>query len=69
MLPDPKRPRLFNLRIYESHNERAAATKIHMFENGEIEIFKKVGLTPVFFYADGHRSCPAEPHLHACVSR
>lgn len=49
ILPDPKRPRLFNLRIYESHNERAAAKKIEMFEHGEIEIFKRVGLTPVFF--------------------
>jgi hypothetical protein len=61
VLPDPKRPRLFNLRIYESHNERAAATKIHMFENGEIEIFKKVGLTPVFFAPTVIG--PAQPNL------
>lgn len=47
--PDPKQPRLFNLRIYESHNERAAAKKIEMFNTGEIAIFKRVGLTPVFF--------------------
>jgi hypothetical protein len=46
---DAAKPRLFNLRIYESHNERAAAKKVEMFEKGEIEIFKKVGLTPVFF--------------------
>ena len=46
---DASKPRLFNLRIYESHNERAAAKKVEMFEKGEIEIFKKVGLTPVFF--------------------
>jgi hypothetical protein len=46
---DAAKPRLFNLRVYESHNEQAAAKKIEMFEKGEIEIFKKVGLTPVFF--------------------
>jgi len=47
--PNASQPRLFNLRIYESHNERAAAKKVEMFERGEIEIFKKTGLTPVFF--------------------
>jgi hypothetical protein len=47
--PDASKPRLFNLRIYESHNERAAAKKVEMFEKGELEIFKRVGLTPVFF--------------------
>jgi hypothetical protein len=47
--PDPKQPRLFNLRIYESHNERAAAKKIEMFNTAEIGIFKRVGLNPVFF--------------------
>jgi hypothetical protein len=46
---DPSQPRLFNLRVYESHNERAAAKKVEMFEKGEIEIFKRTGLTPVFF--------------------
>jgi hypothetical protein len=47
--PDPSKPRLLNLRIYESHNERAAAKKVEMFEKGELGIFKRVGLTPVFF--------------------
>ncbi len=47
--PDVSKPRLFNLRVYESHNERAAAKKIEMFEKGELEIFRQVGLTPVFF--------------------
>ena len=46
---DPSKPRLFNLRIYESHNERAAAKKIEMFEKGELAVFRSVGLTPVFF--------------------
>ncbi len=47
--PDPTKARLFNLRVYESHNERAAAKKVEMFEKGEIEIFRQNGLTPVFF--------------------
>lgn len=47
--PDSAKPRLLNLRIYQSHNERAAAKKVEMFEKGEIDIFRRVGLTPVFF--------------------
>lgn len=47
--PDVSKARLLNLRIYESHNERAAAKKIEMFNLHELEIFKRVGLTPVFF--------------------
>ncbi len=47
--PDASKPRLFNLRIYESHNERAGKKKIEMFNKGEIAIFKRVGLTPVLF--------------------
>ncbi len=42
-------PRIFELRIYESHSEAAAIRKVEMFNNGEIEIFHKTGLTPVFF--------------------
>jgi hypothetical protein len=45
-----KGPRLFELRTYESHNERAHRAKVKMFaEMGEIDIFRRVGLTPVFF--------------------
>lgn len=47
--PEASKPRLLNLRIYESHNERAAAKKVEMFEKGELAIFRRVGLTPVFF--------------------
>ncbi|MBS0205325.1 MAG: NIPSNAP family protein [Planctomycetes bacterium] len=46
--PD-KRGRLFNLRIYESHNEAASKKKIEMFNKGEIAIFRRTGLTPVLF--------------------
>jgi hypothetical protein len=45
-----KAPRLFELRIYESPSERAHRLKVRMFaEMGEIEIFRRVGLRPVFF--------------------
>lgn len=45
-----KGPRLFELRTYESPTERAHRAKVKMFsEMGEIEIFRKAGLTPVFF--------------------
>ena len=43
-------PRLFELRVYESHSEAAALKKIEMFnEGGEIGIFDRVGLRSVFF--------------------
>ena len=45
-----KRPRIFELRIYESHSIKAGKKKVEMFnEGGEIAIFKKTGLNPVFF--------------------
>jgi hypothetical protein len=45
-----KKDRLFELRIYESHSEKASKKKVEMFnEGGEIELFRKTGLTPVFF--------------------
>jgi hypothetical protein len=43
-------PRLFELRTYESPSEHAHRAKVTMFQDmGEIEIFRKSGLTPVFF--------------------
>lgn len=39
----------YQLRIYESHNERAGRKKIEMFNIGELEIFRRCGMTPVFF--------------------
>jgi NIPSNAP len=47
--PDAGKPRLLNLRVYESHNERAGNKKIEMFNKGELAIFRRDGLTPVFF--------------------
>jgi hypothetical protein len=43
------RPRLLELRTYESHSERAHLKKVEMFDTGEIGLFRRTGLTPVFF--------------------
>ena len=42
--------RIYELRIYESHSLVAGKKKVEMFnQGGEIAIFKRTGLTPVFF--------------------
>jgi hypothetical protein len=41
--------RVFELRRYESNNATTLARKIKMFESGEIAIFKRLGMRPVFF--------------------
>ena len=58
-----KKTRIFELRIYESHNIKASKKKVEMFnEGGEIEVFKKTGLKPVFF---GETIVgPRQPNLH-----
>jgi hypothetical protein len=44
------RPRIFELRIYESPGEAAHARKMEMFTRlGELAIFRRTGLVPVFF--------------------
>jgi NIPSNAP protein len=42
-------PRIYELRTYESHSDKAALNKLKMFNAGEVPIFRKTGLTPVFF--------------------
>jgi len=50
VVPSKAESRLFQLRIYESHNSERAFKKIAMFnEGGEIEIFGRCGMTAVFF--------------------
>jgi hypothetical protein len=44
-----KAARIFELRTYQSNNFKAALRKIKMFDNGEIAIFRRLGMTPVFF--------------------
>jgi hypothetical protein len=41
--------RVFELRTYESHSKAAHQKKMEMFNTGEIAIFRRNGLTPVFF--------------------
>ncbi|MHC4750404.1 MAG: NIPSNAP family protein [Planctomycetota bacterium] len=50
LLVPEKKSRIFELRTYESHSIKAAKKKVEMFnEGGEIAIFHKTGLQPVFF--------------------
>ncbi|TAL02507.1 MAG: NIPSNAP family containing protein [Verrucomicrobia bacterium] len=41
--------RIFELRTYESHSKKANKKKIEMFNSGEIAIFRRAGVMPVFF--------------------
>lgn len=47
----PGQPRVFELRVYESPTEAGHLKKMEMFtpKLGELEIFRSVGLSPVFF--------------------
>ena len=42
-------PRIFELRIYESHTEERAGLKVEMFNSGEMQIMRETGLAPVFY--------------------
>jgi hypothetical protein len=44
-----KKPRMFELRTYESHDELKASLKVDMFNSGEIDIMRDVQMAPVFF--------------------
>jgi hypothetical protein len=47
---DAKRPgRIFEVRTYESNNLSTLRRKMKMFDDGEIGIFRRVGMQPVFF--------------------
>ena len=47
-IPENK-ARMFELRTYESHSKAANKKKIEMFNTGELGIFRRTGLQPVFF--------------------
>jgi hypothetical protein len=53
--------RVFEMRDYESHSELKALSKMAMFNEGEIEIMKDLGMSPVFF--GQALSGPNLPHL------
>jgi hypothetical protein len=42
-------PRIFELRTYESQNFLTLARKVAMFNEGEMRIFQRLGMRPVFF--------------------
>ncbi len=46
---EPGKSNLFELRMYESRNILGHVKKVSMFDSGEIDIFKRVGVNPVFF--------------------
>jgi len=51
-LPDAaekRPPRIFELRTYESQSIVTLARKVHMFNTGEMQIFERLGMRPVFF--------------------
>ena len=49
-VPTKAAGRVVQLRTYESHSGERAMVKVRMFEEGgEIDIFRRVGLNPVFF--------------------
>jgi len=54
IVPQPgaaeNKPWIFELRTYLSHNEAKGANKVAMFDEGEIDIMKEIGLNPVFFF-------------------
>ena len=44
-----QKPRMFELRTYESHSELKALKKVEMFNSGETQLMRDVGLAPVFY--------------------
>jgi hypothetical protein len=46
---EKRAPRIFELRTYQSNNFKAGLRKIKMFDDGEIAIFRRLDMRPVFF--------------------
>jgi len=44
-----RKSRMFELRTYESHSEVKALKKVDMFNSGEIDLMREVGLGPIFY--------------------
>ena len=44
-----RRPRIFEMRTYESYSELKALKKVAMFNAGEIALMQELGLSPVFY--------------------
>lgn len=59
-------PRIFELRTYESQSFVTLRRKIAMFNNGEMQIFERLGMRPVFF---GETIAgPKQPNLNYLLS-
>ncbi len=61
-------PRLFELRTYESYSEIKGKLKVQMFNDGEIDLFKKVRLDAVFYgetIVGGNMPCLTYMLVHA----
>ncbi len=58
--------RVFEMRDYESHSELKALAKMAMFDDGEIEIMRDLGLSPLLF--GQALSGPNLPHLRYITS-
>jgi hypothetical protein len=58
--------RVFEMRDYESHSELKALNKMAMFDEGETEIMKTLGMNPVFF--GQALAGPNLPHLRYITS-
>ena len=43
-----RKPRVFEIRTYESNSELKAVKKVEMFNAGEIDLMRQVGLGPIF---------------------
>jgi hypothetical protein len=48
-LSGPKKERVYELRNYEGPTEKYFANKMQMFNNGELDIFKRLGFNAVFY--------------------
>jgi len=44
-----RKPRMFEVRTYESYSEVKGQKKVEMFNSGEIETMREVGLGPIFY--------------------
>ena len=58
--------RVFEMRDYESHSEQKALAKMAMFDNGETQLMRDLGMNPMFF--GQALSGPNLPHLRYITS-
>jgi len=49
MVVPAQSPRIFEMRTYEGYSEDAVKRKVKMFNEGELDIFKRTKINPVFF--------------------